>query len=100
MKIHLLPMGARFEYQGEDWVKTGPMSATGKSGQRLIPKYAQLKVPGDALPSGNSKSGKLTEAAVLEAFEAFYASCRQLVSADRHTELGGARERFLKALEV
>jgi hypothetical protein len=46
MKIHQLPPGARFEYEGEEYVKTGPLLGTGKGGQRLIPKYAVLKVQG------------------------------------------------------
>lgn len=100
MKIHQLPLGARFEYQGEAFVKTGPMSATGSNGaQRLIPKYAQLTVPGEAAPSGG-KAGTQRASAVLEAFEVFYATCAQLVPEDRQTELEAARERFLKALAV
>jgi len=30
MKIHQLPQGARFDYEGEEYVKTGPLFATGK----------------------------------------------------------------------
>lgn len=26
MKIHQLPMGARFEFEGEEYVKTGPLA--------------------------------------------------------------------------
>ena len=50
MKIHLLPMGARFVYEGEEYVKTGPLFASGKGGQRLIPKYAVLTPLGDQAP--------------------------------------------------
>ena len=60
MKIHQLPQGARFEYEDEEYVKTGPLFGTGKAGQRLIPRYAVLKPldniepvsrpKGDALP--------------------------------------------------
>ncbi|MCX7162613.1 MAG: hypothetical protein NT083_06165 [Rhodocyclales bacterium] len=32
MKIHQLPQGARFEYEGSEYVKTGPLSGTGKEG--------------------------------------------------------------------
>lgn len=99
MKIHQLPLGARFEYEGEEFVKTGPMFATGKSGgQRLIPKYARLKVLGDAGSVPDKKA--LAKVAVLGAFETFYATCRQLAPEDKHAELTAARERFMKALGV
>lgn len=99
MKIHQLPLGARFEYEGEEYRKTGPLFATGQDGgQRLIPKYAQLKVLGESEPSRGGKTGAPTQAAILEAFAAFYATSRQLVPGDRHAELDAARERFLKAV--
>ncbi|MBS1189716.1 MAG: hypothetical protein H6R10_1508 [Rhodocyclaceae bacterium] len=99
MKIHQLPLGARFEYEGEEFVKTGPMFATAREGgQRLIPKYAQLKVPGDDRAIGDRKAEPLTRNAVLAAFEDFYSECRRIAPEDRQPELAAARERFLKAL--
>lgn len=99
MKIHHLPLGARFEYLGEEFVKTGPMYATGKSGgQRLIPKYAVLKVLGDSQAADGVKTKGMAPAAVLEAFEDFYATCLNVAPEDKHPELKTARERFLKAL--
>ena len=44
MKIHQLPIGGRFEYEGVEYVKTAPLFATANGKQRLIPKYAVLKV--------------------------------------------------------
>ena len=44
MKLTQLPLGARFEYEGEIFTKTGPMTAASeKGGQRMIPRYAVLK---------------------------------------------------------
>lgn len=45
MKIHQLPMSARFEYEGHEYTKTGSRIGAGKDGQRPIPKYAAPKVP-------------------------------------------------------
>jgi uncharacterized protein (DUF1330 family) len=56
MKIHQLPMGARFEYEGAEYVKTGPQLASGAGGQKLIPKYAVLK-PLDGPAFADRKNG-------------------------------------------
>lgn len=100
MKIHQLPQGARFEYEGEEYVKTGPLFATGKGGQRLIPKYAVLKPLGAAaaLP-GKAARDSLLRANVLHGFEIFYTDCKALVPEDRQMLLDAARDRFLEALE-
>lgn len=99
MKIHLLPIGARFELDGEEYVKTGPMLATGKSGQRFIPKYVVLKPLADGAAETATASGAApAAAAVRQAFDAFYAHCRTLVPAERHAELDAARATFLAAL--
>lgn len=99
MKIHQLPLGARFEFDGDEYVKTGPLIATGKDGQRLIPKYAVLKVLGDtAQAAREKKSDTLSRAQVLDAFDTFYADCRALLAPDAQAPLASARERFLQAL--
>jgi hypothetical protein len=99
MKIHQLPEGARFEYEGEEYVKTGPMFATGKRGQRLIPKYAVLKPLGtlDAVPA-KAESDTLPRTAVRAAFDAFYAECMRCVPEDRRPAVDAARARFLAAI--
>jgi hypothetical protein len=100
MKIHQLPEGARFEYEGEEYVKTGPMFASGKGGQRLIPKYAVLKPLGViADTSRKPKGATLPRAQVLEAFAAFHAECRRLLPDERHSALEAARDQFLKSLD-
>ncbi|MFZ2855223.1 MAG: hypothetical protein WAZ34_14065 [Rhodocyclaceae bacterium] len=97
MKIHQLTNGARFEYEGEAYVKTGPMFATGKGGQRMIPKYAVLKPLGDG--EAAQKRDTLPKARVLDAFDAFYAACQTLLPENRQPALDAARDRFLKALD-
>lgn len=100
MKIHQLPMGARFEYQGQEYVKTGPLFATGSAGQRLIPKHAVLKPLGDtAAPQKPAPTATVPRTDVLAAFDAFCAECGALVPDDRQAALAAARERFLKALD-
>ncbi|MBI4987023.1 MAG: hypothetical protein HZC24_17175 [Rhodocyclales bacterium] len=100
MKIHQLPLGARFEYEGQEYVKTGPLIGAGSAGQRLIPKYATLRPldQADAPPPATSRA-TLARADVLVAFAAFYAQCKAIVPEDRQAALDTARERFLQSLE-
>ncbi len=97
MKISQLPYGARFLYQGEEYVKTGPMLATGKDGQKIIPRYVILQAL-DEPPPPPRGDVRLAKADVLGAFEAFVTECAELVSDDRRSELDAARERFLRTL--
>jgi hypothetical protein len=99
MKIHQLPMGARFELEGEEYVKSGPMFATSPAGQRMIPKYAVLKPLGgvDAAPDGG-QSETVLRTEVLKAFGAFYVQCAALVPDEKRGDLEAARGAFLKAL--
>lgn len=99
MKIHQLPIGARFEYEGKEYVKTGPMCATGKDGQRLIPKYAVLKSLGSGTaPSAETHGPSLSRERVVAACERFHAACALLVPEERQDELAAAHADFLKAL--
>lgn len=44
MKFTLLPIGARFRYQGEVFSKTGPLAASSGSGaRRMIPRSAVVE---------------------------------------------------------
>jgi hypothetical protein len=99
MKIHQLPLGARFEYEGAEYVKTGPMFATGPAGQRMIPKYAVLKplVGTDAAPEA-AQSETVLRAEVLKAFGTFYLRCAALVPEGERGDLEAARGTFLKTL--
>lgn len=98
MKIHQLPEGARFEYQGEEYVKTGPLLGTGKGGQRFIPKYAVLKPLGETPVMEKKKAQFLPRTEVVAAFEAFQIQCKALVPAERQEELEIACRVFLDTL--
>ena len=98
MKIHQLPMGARFEYEGEEYVKTGPLLGSGKVGQRLIPKYAVLKTPGPTGPALAAQTPAVPRETVLAAFDTFSTRCAALVPPDGQAALAAARDDFLKAL--
>ena len=98
MKIHQLPLGASFEYEGEAYVKTGPLFGTGRHGQKLIPKYAVLKILGEAAPVAAQSEKLLSRKLVLEAFDSFHACCETLVQADKQSELSVARDAFMKSI--
>ncbi len=105
----MLPLGARFEFEGKVYVKTGPLTAaTEAGGQRMIPRSALLK-PLDAPAAQPAKSGrKLDATAVTAAFELFFADCARLLQTAEtdllraralRAELDAARQRFLAGLE-
>ena len=100
MKLQHLAIGARFEYEGQIFVKTGPLTASSdQGGQRIIPRYAVLQ-PLDT-PAGYNKviRGKLTETAVRAAFDTFYRQCQRLVDEKGQAELDAARKRFLATFD-
>ena len=99
MKIHQLPEGARFEYEGEAYVKTGPMFATGPKGQRLIPKYAVLK-PLDIPAVASDAAGMKSSAASRRALEAFAAECRPLLADGAGPAFNNALARLRAALRL
>jgi hypothetical protein len=99
MRIHQLPIGAHFEYEGQEYMKTGPMLGTCNAGQRLIPKHAVLRPLGDIdVPQEAERSETVSRTDVLNAFEAFYAQCNALVPETRRAALATARGCFLKTL--
>ena len=101
MKLQHLAIGARFEYEGQVYVKTGPLTATAEQGgQRVIPRYAVLKpldLPMPETPAGSR--GPLNRQAVLKAFNAYHATCQRLVDEGAASELEEARQRFIAALK-
>lgn len=98
MKIHQIPLGTRFTYQGKTYVKSGPMVATSEGGGvTLIPKYAMLTLD-DPQAAAAANTGSIDNSKVLAAFEAFYATCQSLLPAEQQAALATAREQFLKAL--
>ena len=102
MKLQQLAIGARFEYEGAVYVKTGPLTAASEeAGQRIIPRYAILR-PLDAPAAESSPSstkGRLEAVRVRTAFERFYESCERLVPENRRNELAEARQQFLAAIK-
>jgi hypothetical protein len=102
MKLQHLAIGARFEYEGVVYVKTGPLTASSEEGgQRIIPRYAILKpldVPA-AESNPSSVKGRLEAVRVRAAFERFYESCERLVPEGSRNELAEAREQFLAAIK-
>jgi len=101
MKIHQIPMGARFVYEGEEYVKSGPMVATGKTGQRLIPKYAALTPIGDLPVAPAPKATEpLQRDTVLQAFDTFCTRGSCLVPADKRSEFDAGREEFLRSISA
>lgn len=102
MKLQHLPIGARFEYEGQIYVKTGPLTASAEQGgQRVIPRYAVLR-PLDPTPSAEAPGAgvrRLDAQRVRKAFDRFYAVCEQSVPSERLTALEAARAEFLAALK-
>ena len=101
MKLQQLPMGTRFEYQGLIYTKTGPMMATTEKGdQKLIPRYAVLKLLDKLTDLDDTQSAHLiSESAVLTAFENFYTRCSRWVDETDRFELAQARQTFLSAIK-
>ena len=102
MKLHQLAIGARFEYEGAVFTKTGPITAAAEGGgQQMIPRYANLK-PLD-LPEPTTAPGmavrKLDPQRVRKAFDIFYETCQQHVTAQGREALETARLDFLRDLK-
>ena len=109
MKFQMLPMGARFEYEGKVYAKTGPMTATSEQGgQRMIPRFAVLR-PLDGVAAEPPEPGRtLDEAAVMAAFDQFYGACANLLfgnesdvqrARDLRARLEAERDRFMAGLK-
>lgn len=101
MKLQHLAIGARFEYDGVIYVKTGPLTATGETGgQKLIPRYAMLK-PLDVAPAESKAPvrGRLEAVRVRAAFERFHDCCARLVPEAGQQELAEARQVFLDSIK-
>lgn len=77
MKFQHLKIGQQFEYQGETYVKSGPLvSHHCKTGQqKFIPRYATIVVNDAISPPGNKqRRSPLDSSQVLMAFDTFYSS--------------------------
>ena len=98
MKIHQLPDGARFEYKGEVFIKTGPMFGTGPNGAQLIPRSAVLRPLSESGASSATPDDRIAKATVERAFDAFSTDCRTLIPEVQRTEFELACERFLASI--
>ncbi len=101
MRLHQLPQGARFEYQGKIFTKIGPLTATSAEGSlQLIPRHAELR-PLDAMPPQVAADAEksVQVASVRAAFELFCQRCAPLVGDAGQAEFSAARENFLASLQ-
>ncbi len=107
MKFQMLSIGDRFEFDGKEYVKTGPLTAENEGRQRMIPRFAVLKPVDLPVKQARKTDRKLDEAVVLDAFDAFVQDCTSLLQAtgaDKshtqawHSALNSARDRFLAEL--
>jgi hypothetical protein len=100
MKFLHLGLGARFEFEGKTYTKTGPMTASADAGgQRMIPRYADL-IPLDGAPPPPARKtpASLDAALVRAAFERFYEDAQARVDTSQRLAMAEARGRFLAAL--
>ena len=105
MKFQMLEVGARFEFEGNVYVKCGPLTAMTESGEsRMIPRFALLK-PLDASPETARKASRMLEVEIVKsAFDRFYRECADLLAEEqgvlpgRREALEEARARFLSEL--
>jgi hypothetical protein len=93
MKFPQLPIGTRFTWQGEQYCKSGPMTATveGSGAERLIPRSANIAVAG-AAAAGSSEPGPGDKqiAAALAALAARLESYADTLPADERAGLRAA----------
>lgn len=98
MKIHQIALGESFEYEGQTYVKTGPVTAASAAGgARMIPRHAVLSPPGTA--AARRQAEPLTRAKVEAAFEKFYVVSVGLLPAESLAALAEARRQFLADLD-
>lgn len=102
MKLQYIEIGARFEYEGKIFVKTGPITAASDDGgQRVIPRSAILKaldVP-NSTPAPTGRFGRLDRQSVITSFDLFYQTCTRLVETTALEELENARLVFLGSIK-
>lgn len=102
MKINLIPIGARFEYEGEIYTKTGPITAASeKRGQRMIPRHAVLRPVGELPPAPPPAPERhVSVEAVRAAFDLYHTVVLRHADEFARPTLEAARQKFLAALEA
>jgi len=112
-KFALLPIGESFEFQGETYIKTGPLTAANQANnkQRMIPRSALIKPISSVLPpaAAEKSSRQVPEDLVLQAFENYHKGCMEwlLLTEEKDSELASrirkamdiARQRFLSDIQ-
>lgn len=115
-KFTLLPVGECFEYQGENYTKTGPLTASSLTGnrQRMIPRSAlvkSLQQAEEARSPAQKEEINLRASLVREAFEHYHNGCLEWLrlaeqelndnTAEQiRTALVQAHQRFLEDLQL
>jgi len=117
MKFYQVPLGRRFEFEGEVYVKSKPLTAVneGNGEERFIRRAADVTLLQQDVPAAPVAAAATTVAlepdAVLAAFEGFYKQCvscveemagaatMEALESARH-RLGEARQRFLDTLAL
>lgn len=113
-RFTLIPVGENFEFQGERYCKTGPLTATSVDGkrQRMIPRSAMVRPLHESRPQDEpalDEAAAIDAARVHEAFTHYHNGCLewlQLAERELATEsaaqireaLETARRRFLQEL--
>lgn len=83
-KFSLIPVGTRFELDGENHVKTAPLIARNESTgqQRVIPRSADVKLLDQATVETPPDPGKTVSLnRVMEEFDRFYSQCNEIIAA-------------------
>jgi predicted dinucleotide-binding enzyme len=111
-KFTLLAIGDAFEFQGEQYTKTGPLTASRleNGSQRMIPRSAVVApLSGAQSPATEIEAKQLPAEQVLEAFEHYHKGCVEwlamtekvdaALAASIREAMETARERFLAELK-
>jgi hypothetical protein len=104
MKFFQLPIGARFEYRGEVYRKSGPLVATREVGgaQQLMMRSANVKPESSEAEQGSETApGESLPADRVEAaFRDFYQACEQLLAESSGAQTGTQQEELLQRLRT
>ncbi len=111
-KFSLVPIGETFEYQGEQYTKSGPLTASRlkKGSQRMIPRSAVVApLSGSTSPPPEATEKALPADQVIEAFEHYHNGCLEWLGMTKEVDkalaanireaMKKARERFLTELQ-
>ena len=111
-KFSLLAIGDTFEYQGEQYTKSGPLTASRleNGSQRMIPRSAVVApLSGATAPTAEARDKQLPAEQVFEAFEHYHKGCLEWLAMTEKVDealaarirdaMETAKQRFLAELE-